>query len=69
MLVSGFEGLTRQELPISVTTINNATLRDVGAQRVSEALRLDASVSDSYNLPAYWDKLSVRGFTLDNSYN
>lgn len=69
VLVSGFEGLTRQELPISVTTINNATLRDIGAQRISDALRLDASVSDSYNLPAYWDKLSVRGFTLDNSYN
>jgi len=44
-------------------------LRDIGAQRISDALRLDASVSDSYNLPAYWDKLSVRGFTLDNSYN
>ena len=69
VLVSGFDGLTRQQLPISVTTINNAVLRDTGAQRVSDALRLDASVSDSYNLPAYWDKLSVRGFTLDNSYN
>jgi len=36
---------------------------------VSDALRLDASVSDSYNSPAYWDMLSVRGFTLDNRYN
>jgi iron complex outermembrane receptor protein len=26
-------------------------------------------VSDSYNSPAYWDMLSVRGFTLDNRYN
>jgi iron complex outermembrane receptor protein len=32
-------------------------------------LRLDASVTDSYNSPAYWDMLSVRGFTLDNRYN
>jgi iron complex outermembrane recepter protein len=69
ILVSGFDGVTRQELPISVTSISNATLRDIGAQRVSDALRLDASVSDSYNLPAYWDKLSVRGFALDNRYN
>lgn len=67
--VSGFDGASQQELPISVTTFDNATLRDVGAQRISDALRLDASVSDSYNLPAYWDKLSVRGYALDNRYN
>jgi len=67
--VSGFDGVPLQELPLSVTTIGNATLRDIGAQRVTDALRTDASVSDSYNLPAYWDKLSVRGFALDNRYN
>ena len=67
--VSGFDGASQQELPISVTAFDNATLRDVGAQRISDALRLDASVSDSYNLPAYWDKLSVRGYALDNRYN
>ena len=67
--VSGFDGASQQELPISVTAFDNATLRDVGAQRISDALRLDASVSDSYNLPAYWDKLSVRGYALDTRYN
>lgn len=44
-------------------------LQDIGARRVSDALRLDASVTDSYNSPAYWDMLSVRGYTLDNRYN
>lgn len=67
--VSGFEGVSPQELPIHITTFGQAKLKDVGAQRISDALRLDASVSDSYNLPAYWDKLSVRGFALDNRYN
>lgn len=67
--VSGFEAESVGSLPLSVTTIGNATLRDIGAQRVTDAMRLDASVSDSYNLPAYWDKLSVRGFALDNRYN
>jgi iron complex outermembrane receptor protein len=67
--VSGFDGVPQQELPIHVTSIDSATLRDVGAQRITEALRLDASVSDSYNLPAYWDKLNVRGYALDNRYN
>jgi iron complex outermembrane receptor protein len=67
--VSGFDGRSWQALPMSVTTLDNATLRDIGAQRVSDALHLDASVSDSYNLPAYWDKLSVRGLTLNNRDN
>ena len=67
--VSGFGDVPAQELPFSTTTITNATLEDIGARRVSDALHLDASVSDSYNSPAYWDILSVRGFTLDNRYN
>ncbi len=67
--VSGFDGVSQQELPLSTTAIDQATLRDIGARRITDALRLDASVSDSYNLPAYWDKLSVRGYALDNRYN
>ena len=67
--VSGFENLSLRQAPFSATNIDNATLRDLGAQRISEALRLDSSVTDSYNSPAYWDILSVRGYTLDNRYN
>jgi len=67
--ISGFDGVPQFELPISVRAINANTLQDIGAQRITDALRLDASVSDSYNLPAYWDKLSVRGYALDNRYN
>jgi len=67
--VSGFGDVPAQELPFSTTSITSATLQDIGAQRVSDALHLDASVSDSYNSPAYWDILNVRGFTLDNRYN
>ena len=67
--VSGFENLSLREAPFSATNIDNATLRDLGAQRISDALRLDSSVTDSYNSPAYWDMLSVRGFMLDNRYN
>jgi iron complex outermembrane receptor protein len=67
--VSGFGDVPAHELPFTTTSIESATLQDIGAQRVSDALRLDASVTDSYNSPAYWDMLSVRGFTLDNRYN
>jgi iron complex outermembrane receptor protein len=67
--VSGFSDVSANELPFSTIVINQSTLQDIGARRVSDALRLDASVTDSFNSPAYWDILSVRGFTLDNRYN
>ncbi len=67
--VSGFGDAPAHELPFNTTTIGSATLQDIGAQRVSDALHLDASVTDSYNAPAYWDMLSVRGYTLNNRYN
>jgi iron complex outermembrane receptor protein len=67
--VSGFGDAPLGKAPFSAVTIDRQTLQDIGAQRVSDALRLDASVADSYNSPAYWDVLSVRGFTLDNRYN
>lgn len=67
--VSGFDDVPAYALPLSVNTFSATDLRDAGAQRISDALLLDASVSESYNLPAYWDQLSVRGFTLDNRYN
>ena len=67
--VSGFGDVPLSKAPFSGVNIDAQTLRDIGATRISDALRLDASVSDSYNSPAYWDQLSVRGYTLDNRYN
>lgn len=67
--VSGFADVPLHKAPFSAVTIDSQTLQDIGAQRVSDALRLDPSVNDSYNSPAYWDMLSVRGYTLDNRYN
>ena len=67
--VSGFGDVPMSKAPFSAISIDNQTLRDIGATRISDALRLDASVTDSYNSPAYWDILSVRGYTLDNRYN
>lgn len=67
--LSGFGDVPAKQAPFSAITIDQQTLQDIGARRVSDALRLDASVADSYNSPAYWDSLSVRGYTLDNRYN
>ena len=67
--VSGWGDAPAREVPASVNVIDAQTLADIGARRASDAARLDASVADSYNSPAYWDILSMRGFTLDNRYN
>jgi len=67
--VSGFGDVPLAKAPFSGVNIDAQTLRDIGATRISDALRLDASVADAYNSPAYWDQLSVRGYVLDNKYN
>ncbi len=67
--ISGFGDVPLSKAPFSAISFDRQVLQDIGAQRVSDALRLDASVADSYNSPAYWDMLSVRGYTLDSRYN
>lgn len=67
--ISGFGDVPLSRAPFSGLSVDAQTLREIGASRISDALRLDASVADAYNSPAYWDQLSVRGFTLDNKYN
>ncbi|QJW84379.1 TonB-dependent receptor plug domain-containing protein [Ramlibacter terrae] len=42
---------------------------EAGARRLADLTRFDASVSDAYNAPGYWDFLAIRGFTLDNRFN
>ena len=66
---SSFADVPLIKAPFSAISIDSTTLRDLGATLISDALRLDASVTDSYNSPAYWDILSVRGYLLDNRYN
>ena len=67
--VSGLGDVPLSRAPFSGVNIDAQTLHEIGASRISDALRLDASVSDAYNSPAYWDQLSVRGYVLDNRYN
>lgn len=38
-------------------------------QRLSDVKNVDASISDNYNTPGYFDNLSVRGFLLDPRNN
>ncbi|WP_230182415.1 TonB-dependent siderophore receptor [Aquabacterium sp. CECT 9606] len=67
--ITGFGSTPSWQLPMQAQTITSTALKNSGAQRLADITSLDASISDSYNAPGYWDFLSVRGFTLDNAYN
>ena len=55
--------------PQSVTVIGADLLASTGAQTLSQALRLDSSLADSYNTLGYIESLSIRGFLLDQTGN
>lgn len=58
------------DTPASVSVYNAQLLQDQQARLLSEVLRNDASVGDSYAPIGYYENFQVRGFTLDaaNSY-
>ncbi len=67
--VTGFGDQPLQELPVSATVVDARLLQASGARRLADLTQFDASVTDAYNAPGYWDFLSIRGFTLDNRFN
>ena len=67
--ITGFGDVPLKDVPISATVVGREQLQSVGARRLADLTQFDASVSDAYNSPGYWDYISVRGFTLDNRYN
>ncbi|HEY8358861.1 MAG TPA: TonB-dependent siderophore receptor, partial [Ramlibacter sp.] len=67
--VTGFGDVPLREVPAQATVIDQRQIQEAGARRLADLTRFDASVSDAYNAPGYWDFLSIRGFTLDNRFN
>lgn len=67
--VTGFGDVPLKELPLSATVVGQADLLSVGARRLADIAQFDASISDAYNSPGYWDFLTVRGFVIDNRFN
>jgi len=67
--VTGFGDVPLRDVPISATVITRQQLDGSGARRLADLTQFDASVSDAYNAPGYWDFISIRGFTLDNRFN
>jgi iron complex outermembrane recepter protein len=67
--VTGFGDTPLKDLPAAVTVVDSVQIQNSGARRLADLTAFDASVTDSYNSPGYWDFLSIRGFTLDNRFN
>ncbi len=66
--VGGF-GSPLAKTPQSVTVLTADLLAGSAAQSLSQVLKLDASLDDSYNTTGYIESLSIRGFLLDQSSN
>jgi len=67
--VSGWGDVPLSQTPLQATVISAEQLRDRGALRLADVVKIDPSVSDAYNSEGYWDFLAVRGFVLDNRFN
>lgn len=66
--VTGF-GAPLAKSPTSVTVLSADLLTASGVQTLSQAIKLDASLADSYNTTGYIESLSIRGFLLDQGGN
>jgi iron complex outermembrane receptor protein len=63
--VGGFSEAPLLDTPASITVINESLIKDQQARLLSEVLRNDASVGDSYAPIGYYENFVVRGFSLN----
>ena len=66
--VTGF-GVPLAKSPQSVTVLGADLLSASAAQTLSNVIKLDASLADSYNTTGYIESVSIRGFLLDQTGN
>ncbi|MFD2368260.1 TonB-dependent siderophore receptor [Pseudoduganella sp. GCM10020061] len=65
--VGGFSEQPLVKTPSSIMVIDRALMDDLGIRNTTDAVKLDASISDSYNAVGYAEQFSIRGFALDNA--
>ena len=63
--LSGFGDAPLLDTPASIAVINDAQIKDQQARLLSEVLKNDASVGDSYAPVGYYENFVVRGFSLN----
>ncbi|WP_296255682.1 MULTISPECIES: TonB-dependent siderophore receptor [unclassified Pseudomonas] len=68
--VGGFNETPLRDTPASISVFSAQMLKDQQARLLSDVLRNDASVGDSYAPVGYYENFVVRGFSLNaaNSY-
>lgn len=64
--VGGFGNASVIDTPASISTIDAKQMQDLSIRSATEAMKYDASVSDSYNAVGYAEQFAIRGFALDN---
>jgi iron complex outermembrane receptor protein len=62
-------GLPLARTPQSVTVLGADLLAATASSSLSQVIKLDASLADSYNTTGFIEGLSVRGFLLDQGNN
>ncbi|MFT3857153.1 MAG: TonB-dependent receptor [Aquabacterium sp.] len=67
--IGGLGSTPAWQQPQQAERFNDQALKQAQVQRLADIVKLDASVSASYNAAGYWDFLSVRGFVLDVTHN
>lgn len=67
--VAGFGRAESWRSPLQSSRWSEDELARGNVDRLADLVNLNASISDSYNSPGYWDTISVRGYTLDNKTN
>jgi iron complex outermembrane receptor protein len=65
--IGGFSEAPLLETPASISVVGREQMQDFGIHNSTDAMKLDASVSDSYNAVGYAEQFSIRGFALDNT--
>ncbi|WP_448724315.1 TonB-dependent siderophore receptor [Pseudomonas farris] len=65
--VGGFEAAPLLDTPASISVVNEVLIKDQQARLLSEVLRNDASVGESYAPVGYYENFVVRGFSLNSA--
>ena len=65
--VGGFGDAPLLETPASVSVLTLGQMQDLRIRSSTDAMKFDASVSESYNAIGYAEQFSIRGFALDNN--
>ncbi|MBC7503068.1 MAG: TonB-dependent receptor, partial [Herminiimonas sp.] len=65
--VGGFVAAPLLQTPASISVITLDQMRDLGIRQTAGAMKVDASINESYNAVGYAEQFSVRGFALDNA--